>query len=404
MLRRLVIFSGRTIYLLVINKIENMSSYKLKVLCKAAIVCVVVMVMVNTIHSQDLLANGDFEDTNACKKYGYGCAPSAWFRYPPVELALYLRNLGLVHEGEKSEIIIVENRKFPSKRKVSLYSMLLCPLKSGEEYTLSLYLNPTYDKNFKLEVVFTDRELINPDVSPVDMKPDITFTNESSSIKNNKWIKLEAKYIAKGDEVFINFGNFSSEKHEIVEKDWPRKSRDEVYYLVDNISLTKTENPTALNCDPILRKKLLYSTFRRHTLDTVKIYHKEEDLKKLITKKEEPKTEISHAIPHFAFEIGESNITDVYYEVLDKLVSRLDTLNIESIEITGHTDNTGDSTLNQLLSEKRANSIHKYLTEYIHVEYKVSGKGETEPRLPNTSAYNRMLNRRVELEIKLIKE
>jgi len=325
-----------------------MVDYKMNAVLCIGHLCVFMILSFGALSAQNLLANGNFEDTNNCNKFGYGCAPEAWFRYPPIELPLYLRNLDLVYDGMKSEIIIVENQKFPGKLKLYLYSMLLCPLESGEEYSLSFYLNPTYDKNYKLEVVFTDRELIGRDID---------------------------------------------------KKDIPKGARDEIYYLIDNIRLSKTKSQASPDCDIDLRKNLLYSTNRRHTLDTVNLLHVEADLEKLSAEKELNEKEINYSIPSFAFGVDKFSIRDGYYEALDELVTMLNTYNIKSIEITGHSDNSGDTEYNQLLSEKRANSIYEYLSQYIHVEYFVSGKGETEPKFPNTSIRNRSLNRRVELKI-----
>jgi len=71
------------------------------------------------------------------------------------------------------------------------------------------------------------------------------------------------------------------------------------------------------------------------------------------------------------------------------------------IQINGHTDDVGDAARNQVLSEERAKAVAAYLeaqgVDASRMGYK--GFGEAQPRVANTSAANRALNRRTEFEI-----
>jgi outer membrane protein OmpA-like peptidoglycan-associated protein len=71
------------------------------------------------------------------------------------------------------------------------------------------------------------------------------------------------------------------------------------------------------------------------------------------------------------------------------------------IQINGHTDDIGDATRNQVLSEERAKAVAAYLEAHgvaaDRMQYK--GFGEAQPRVANSSAVNRALNRRTEFEI-----
>jgi len=69
--------------------------------------------------------------------------------------------------------------------------------------------------------------------------------------------------------------------------------------------------------------------------------------------------------------------------------------------ILGHTDNTGDSKANLDLSQRRAESVKKFLVN-IGVKdsnLKAIGKGDTEPKAPNTTKEGRLMNRRVEVKL-----
>jgi outer membrane protein OmpA-like peptidoglycan-associated protein len=74
------------------------------------------------------------------------------------------------------------------------------------------------------------------------------------------------------------------------------------------------------------------------------------------------------------------------------------------IEIAGHTDNTGSSTHNQALSERRANSVAQYLESQGVDSQRVMavGAGEGHPIAPNNTPEGRQANRRVELTLEPI--
>ncbi|MEM6829505.1 MAG: OmpA family protein, partial [Bacteroidota bacterium] len=69
------------------------------------------------------------------------------------------------------------------------------------------------------------------------------------------------------------------------------------------------------------------------------------------------------------------------------------------IQIVGHTDDVGSNSANQKLSLKRATSIKAFLlgATIASDRIKVTGRGEIDPLVPNTSSKNRSINRRVEI-------
>ena len=72
-----------------------------------------------------------------------------------------------------------------------------------------------------------------------------------------------------------------------------------------------------------------------------------------------------------------------------------------NILITGHTDNVGSPGYNLQLSLQRAESVQKYLVdEGMHpARVLVEGKGDKEPVVPNTTAQNQALNRRITIKV-----
>lgn len=86
---------------------------------------------------------------------------------------------------------------------------------------------------------------------------------------------------------------------------------------------------------------------------------------------------------------------------LDRLVRLMKDNNSMVIEIAGHTDAVGSDQENQLLSDKRAAAVKKYLTDKgIRAARLFSiGYGETQPVADNNNDIDRQLNRRVEFKI-----
>lgn len=72
------------------------------------------------------------------------------------------------------------------------------------------------------------------------------------------------------------------------------------------------------------------------------------------------------------------------------------------IDVEGHTDSTGTTEHNQVLSDRRANSVRDYLiSEGVPGRVITArGYGETQPKATNNTPEGRQLNRRVEIHIR----
>jgi len=101
------------------------------------------------------------------------------------------------------------------------------------------------------------------------------------------------------------------------------------------------------------------------------------------------------------FETGKAELQEKSRTELNKLIEQLRSQPTLRIEIAGHTDDVGDAKQNQLLSQKRAQSVVDYLVEsgITKERIKAIGLGEAKPIVPNTSEENRQLNRRIEWRI-----
>ena len=72
-----------------------------------------------------------------------------------------------------------------------------------------------------------------------------------------------------------------------------------------------------------------------------------------------------------------------------------------SVELSGHTDNTGDANANVVLSQSRAESVTRYLTGKGIASNRLRpvGYGQTRPADTNDTVEGRQNNRRIEMKI-----
>ncbi|MBP6183547.1 MAG: OmpA family protein [Saprospiraceae bacterium] len=119
--------------------------------------------------------------------------------------------------------------------------------------------------------------------------------------------------------------------------------------------------------------------------------------------KEEEKKIINLAIQNVQFETNSATLTKDSYGVLDQLAEVLVKNPAYSCDIAGHTDATGSPTLNQSLSERRAQACYDYLkTKGIDAK-RLShiGYGQTKPVGDNKTSVGRKQNRRTEFDLKV---
>ena len=85
---------------------------------------------------------------------------------------------------------------------------------------------------------------------------------------------------------------------------------------------------------------------------------------------------------------------------LNTLAASMNTYPNTTIEVVGHTDNTGTASYNQALSEQRARAVRGILINSVNPNRVIAyGVGETRPIASNSSSAGRQANRRVEIYI-----
>ena len=109
----------------------------------------------------------------------------------------------------------------------------------------------------------------------------------------------------------------------------------------------------------------------------------------------------SYRLDNVYFDFAKYTIRPESFAELDELVSYMKWRENEKIEIAGHTDNIGNASDNQKLSEQRAEAIRQYLIKKGISASRViaKGYGSTDPVADNSTYEDREKNRRTEVRI-----
>lgn len=101
------------------------------------------------------------------------------------------------------------------------------------------------------------------------------------------------------------------------------------------------------------------------------------------------------------FRSGSSKLDDKSFAILESIMDIVNRCPGMVIEVGGHTDDIGSDDANQALSEARAQSVARYLSDKgIAAErFRTKGYGEAKPVVPNDTAEGRGRNRRIEFSV-----
>lgn len=101
------------------------------------------------------------------------------------------------------------------------------------------------------------------------------------------------------------------------------------------------------------------------------------------------------------FESGSYDITSESWVAMHKLLEALNFNPRMKVEIAGHTDNVGDSKANLNLSQRRAETLVKWLVKKGIMSNRLiaKGYGDTKPIADNTTTEGKAKNRRTEIRI-----
>lgn len=101
------------------------------------------------------------------------------------------------------------------------------------------------------------------------------------------------------------------------------------------------------------------------------------------------------------FGFDSADLRPEFFEVLDSVALVVEEFDQTIIEVAGHTDSTGSAAYNQRLSERRADTVGRYLQNRGVDSRRIAtaGFGEDYPIASNATEAGRQANRRVELTL-----
>lgn len=111
--------------------------------------------------------------------------------------------------------------------------------------------------------------------------------------------------------------------------------------------------------------------------------------------------QVNYAAKNILFNVNSDVISDASYVSLNELIVLLSTNSTLHLTIEGHTDATGSAKLNKQLSQRRAESVLRYLVEkgIERSRLKAIGYGSERPIASNSAKEGQAINRRVELKL-----
>jgi len=106
-----------------------------------------------------------------------------------------------------------------------------------------------------------------------------------------------------------------------------------------------------------------------------------------------------------AFDVNSAQIKPGFTSTMEKIGKIVNKYGKTTLDVIGHTDNTGANNYNQALSERRAQAVAQYFVgQNVHPErLRIEGAGETQPRASNSTPEGRSQNRRVEIIIEPVR-
>lgn len=286
-----------------------------------------------------------------------------------------------------------------------MITQLMSPLTGGVKYDLTFYLSLADYSRATIEqigVCFLRASVTSTSSGYITgLKPIHIKINEEVGMDTVEWHKLTLEYKAKGGEQYLLIGSFDEGKIEATNVKAPYKAHTRInqktdrdaYYYIDDVSLRRQPAVYVAYFDTIVKQKIdtLKPTVVTHpTLDTTN--------NSLAL---ETALEKSLVLKNVLFETGKAVLLPQSYPELDMLSEYLKEHPALKVEISGHTDNIGNESVNTKLSEQRAKAVCDHLISKSIDPGRMThkGLGSSVPISSNDTEEGRKQNRRVEFKL-----
>ena len=250
-------------------------------------------------------------------------------------------------------------------------------LSNDKDFSFTLELLKFFNSNYREGFIsYQNREFtIGGVVDNEELKSKISqlLQTHSDNINNYTTVKLSAEASKVKEDALLFKEREEREKKELEKK----KAIDEALKLEKEQELLNKEKEAL---DQVIQVKELHQKEAKTLENDIKLILDSENIR---------------------FESGQSVFTEKSKKTIQQIADLLDEHKNVQIEISGHTDSSGNAKRNLQLSQNRVNAVKKSLMEY-HIEatrLKAIGYGSTKPLVSNDTKKNRQINRRVEFKI-----
>ncbi len=352
---------------------------------------------IQLVHGQDLLLNGGFEDENTCTEYQVECAPEAWISSSRAQSS-YGNDSRRAAAGKHFLYIDAGHDRKPFYRSF-LRTELVCPLIPGQQYKLSLQVKAYRPLLDSMGVFFSEMDPLLQRKPIHRLAPSLYFTNGNRFAPDSSWQNADLIYTASGGETYLAIAYFAK-------LDVAGATGLPMFHThlisIDNVSLVPIDRDAIPCPDWQQGRERIYAENERHEMLMRSLQYRR-NKPSLPLHREQP-ISISRRekmiVSDLFFAVGKKDLLPDSYPLLDSFCRQLKGRTIDSIEIRGHTDNSGSDEINLPLSHDRAIAVANYLARCTYLSLKptkVSGAGSREPVDTNETTEGRRSNRRVDV-------
>ncbi|THU39894.1 OmpA family protein [Niastella caeni] len=352
-------------------------------------------------YSQNLIANGSFEDANLCTEFQKYCAPEAWVATSG-QANYYFGDMAIAYDGYHYVGLTAGN---VNKRGVRNFirTQLLCGLRKGGQYSVEFYVSATNKVLDSIGVYISPNDFLYEQRNFKDIRPDYWYVRSgaAASQPSKKWQKVHFIYTATGNEAFVTIGLFKRTDYTgSIKPDF----KDDYFFFLDKVSLTPVDSRERLCAEADREKVHIYNANDRHNRLEEKISYYQKNppapRPKLYTTRIPSVQHVDTLIiPDIYFVTASFELSKKSYELLDSFARKL-TGPMDSVVVKGHTDSIGNFDYNKELSQNRAVSVKQYLMTKmasLGVNFIARGYGYQQPIASNRTSSGRKKNRRVEI-------
>jgi OOP family OmpA-OmpF porin len=368
----------------------------------------ITMALTNIMSAQNLLLNPSFEE-------GAVCDGNTEQTSVPKDWKVLAGSPQFINPGcpmSQDEKTYIQSMKLPNPAAGKVYAglgidiegeylqgTLSKPLTENTRYWVKLRMRLPIKFCFtpidELGIVLTDSIFkTTEDYTTIDMPSLKLVSNDLSPIKEQyQWQEISAIYTAKGGENLILIGNFKDNNVSNFKKRTESpENKENSGNPEENIQNGENQGE-----DEEVINKICSYIF----IDMITV----EEFKELSLKNYNPASEMSLGerlvMKDVEFETGLEKLKESSFASLDALAKQLTNNSSLKLEVSGHTDNTGDENTNRVFSKSRAQAVVNYLVSKgaKASQFTVEGKGSSMNIAQNSSDANKKKNRRIEIKV-----